>query len=913
MLATMAEGEFMTLIGSSSQFRRISMRTVRALLLTAVLALRASLSFAVDFSKPVAFDIPAQALSSALVQFADQAGVQFTAPGTSLNGLRSESVHGTYGPARALAMLLRRTGMGYRIVDPGTVAITRLGADVGAPASSTPSAHGGKEGKTGSSSRFRLAGVAQGPTQGAASLGAIGSRRSALQEVVVIATRRAENILVVPVAVSAFSGADLRTRHIETAADLANYVPSLSVSSGVDRDDYIFAIRGMGPTGGSGPGAVLGGGGTGVVTYFAEVPVSGAGPGLLYDLQSVQVAKGPQGTLFGKNTTGGVILFVPNAPKNDFQGYVDVGAGDYGLKSATGVLNIPVVSDRLLIRFAGQALKRDGFTVDRGPIFPRKDYDNRNYWAGRLSVIARLSDDLENYTIVSALHSDEHGDGYVLSAVNPSGAFASLLLPFLAEQEAAGVRSTALSEDEIDKRYNYGVINRTTWSVTRQLTVRNIFSYQVQKWRNGNDVDGSPYVLDDLVAPRDGSWHTQVGTYTEEPQIQGTALRGNLNYTAGAYYEDGRNIAIQPYEVDVALGNFVIMQPNQTNSERSRGVYGQTTYRLGAIAESLSKFSLTTGYRYTWDEYGYGITAYSPSTGDGCLTIPGVYPQSSCLFSTSGTSSGSSWTLGLEYHPIRRTLVYLRSGRGYVPGGFNPSLAFSPGGIDLPQFRFAPESVVDVELGTKSEFDAAGIPIEVDADVFNSDFRNIQRLVSETLPGGVESNFTANASAARINGFELQAMAALTSRLNATVSYSYDNGTYTQVNPAAAPSLVGIPFGYLPREKASGTLSYILPLSEAVGGMTLNASYAYQSRYFDAPAVQPLDYISSYGILNGSIEWREVLRSPFDVSGFITNATNKVYRVGQYSNYFTDGRITSFYGEPRMFGIDVRYRFGALR
>lgn len=907
-------------MGTSSQFRPVFMRALRTLILIGALALRAGLALAADFSQPVPFDIPPQPLSSALVQFADQAGVQFTAPSTSLEGLSSEGVRGKYPPAEALAKLLRRTGLGYRIVDQGTVAIT----DPGATASPAPGGSAGKEGKKGSSGRFRVAPAAQGAPRGAASLAAVGagpdrplppsdSGRPGLQEVVVTATRRAENILSVPVAVSAFSAAELSTRHIETAVDLASYVPSFSVSSGVDRDDYIFAIRGMGPTGGSGPGAVLGGGGTGVVTYFAEVPVSGAGPGLFYDLQNVQIAKGPQGTLFGKNTTGGVVLFVPNAPKNDFGGYVDVGVGNYAMKTATAVLNVPLVRDRLLVRFAAQALKRKGFTIDRGPFFPGKDYDNRDYWAARLSVIARPTDSLENYTILSALHSDENGDGYVLSAVDPSGTFASLLLPFFAQQQAAGIRSTALSDNEIDKRYDFGVINRTTWSATERVQVKNIFSYQVQKWRNGNDIDGSPYVLDDLVAPRDGAWHTQVGTYTEEPQVQGSALKGDLRYTAGAYYEDGHNIAVQPYEVDVGLGNFVIIQPDQTNSERSRGVYGQTTFRLGRLAQSLSRLSLTTGYRYTRDEYGYGISAYSPSIGSACLTSTGVYPQSSCVFNASGRSSGSSWTVGLEYHPIRRTLVYLRSGRGYVPGGFNPSLAFSPGGIDLPQFRFAPESVVDFELGVKSEFSIADMPMEVDADVFDSEFKNIQRLVSETLPGGVESNFTANASEARINGFELQTTAEPGGGFSVTAAYSYNSGKYTKVNPAAAPSLVGIPFGYLPKTKASATVGYTLPLSDPVGQVVLTAAYAYQSRYFDAPAVQPLDYISGYGLLNGRIDWKGVMGSTFDVSAFITNATNKVYRVGQYSSYSTNGWITSFYGEPRMFGIHVQYRFGALR
>ena len=92
--------------------------------------------------------------------------------------------------------------------------------------------------------------------------------------------------------------------------------------------------------------------------------------------------------------------------------------------------------------------------------------------------------------------------------------------------------------------------------------------------------------------------------------------------------------------------------------------------------------------------------------------------------------------------------------------------------------------------------------------------------------------------------------------------------------------------------------------------VTLGGSYAYQSRFFDAPAVQPLDYIASFGVVNARIDWKSVLRSAFGLSAFVTNATNKVYRVGQYSNYATDGRITSFYGEPRMFGVSVRYDFG---
>jgi iron complex outermembrane recepter protein len=848
----------------------------------------------------VIVNIDSQPLRGALRAFGEQTGIQvlFRSDNLSVDGVITPRVAGELSPEEALDRLLGKTGLKYEFVNRHTVRILRAGAAQGVKDADEP-IHPNAVPDPAPRTTGRSATSSQ-------------SDKSDLGEITVTARRREENLNTVPVAITALTGAELRSKGVETAADLQNFVPSLSVSSsGPTRDDYIFAIRGMGPTGGSGPGAVLGGGGTGVVAYFAEVPTTAAGPGLFYDLENVQVIEGPQGTLFGKNTTGGAILFVPRKPTNDFEGYVDASAGNYNMKSATVAVNVPLIDDELLVRFSAEGQKRDGFTVDRGPFYPGKDYDNRNFWAGRLSIVFRPIDAVENYTIVSVLDSDEHGDGFVLSAVNPAGPFAAQLLPILAQQQAAGVRSTSLSDDEVDHRYNYGIINTTRWSLSEAVQFKNIFSYQVEKWRNSEDIDGSPLILDDLVTPEGAAWHTQVGTYTEEPQLQGTSLGGNLKWTVGAYYEDGHNIAPQPYEVEVAEGNFIIRQADQTNSERSRGLYGQTTYDLGALSDALEKLKLTTGYRYTWDNYGYGIQSYSPSTGNGCLTSPGTYPASSCLFSSAGSSSGSSWTLGLDYQWTPDSVVYVRSGRGYVPGGFNPSFGFTPGGVLTPQYRFAPESVIDVEVGAKSRFTLWGAPAQVETDVFRSDYKDIQRLVSETLPGGIESNFTTNASAAVIEGFEFQGSVLPVRSLKLNASCSYNHGKYTEINPAAAPSLIGIPFAYLPASKASVGATYTLPFDAASGGVDVSAVYSYQSRFFDAPAVQPMDYISGYGLLNLRLEWNDILRSSVDAALFVTNAANKVYRVGQYSSYVSDGYITSFYGEPRMFGGELRYRFGA--
>jgi len=854
--------------------------------------------------QPVKFNLPSQSLAQSLRALASQTQSNILFDQALVRGLTARALDGELSLDQAMDRLLAGTGLTYRKTDEKTVVIAPARGNVVPPASRDTSI-------ATSPSRVAALNSSTDSVGRQSGLGEVESKdRDAprLEEIVITARRREENINSVPVAVTALTSSDLRAKNIQTAEDLQNYVPSLNVSSSVTRDDYTFSLRGMGPTGGSGPGAVLAGGGTGVVTYFADVPTSGAGPGLFYDLESVQVAAGPQGTLFGKNTTGGAVLFVPKKPVNDFEGSIEFGLGNYNMKTATAVVNVPLVDNTVLLRIAGQFLDRDGFTIDRGPFFAGKDYDNRDYWALRASLLLRPFDNLENTTIFSALHSEGNGDGFVLTAANPAGAFGSLLSPILAEQQASGIRSTSLSANEIDRRYNYGIINTTRWSVSEQWQFKNIFSYQVQKWRNSEDVDGTSLVLDDLVPVGQG-WHTQVGTYTEEPQIQGTALDDHLKITAGAYYEDGHNLAPQPYQVQVALGNFLINQIDQTNAERSRGLYAQTTYDLGGFYSSLDGLKLTTGYRYTWDNYSYGIASFSPSNANACLTSSGTYPASDCAFSASGQSGGSSWTLGLDYQ-LPAALVYVRSGRGYVPGGFNPSFGFTSGGVDTPQFRFAPESVIDVELGVKSEFDIAGAPTQVTADIFHSDYTDIQRYVSEVLPGGIASNFTANASEAEIEGFEFQGSVAPVSGLTLTATYSYNHGKYTKVDPAAAPSLVGVPFAYLPQNKASVGATYKLPLAKTMGEYSLGLFYSYQSRFFDAPSVQPFDYIEGYGLLNARIDWNHVFQTSLDASFFVTNATDKIYRVGQYNDLVANGYITSFYGEPRMWGVQLRYRFG---
>src|SRR5262249_15008235 len=160
-----------------------------------------------------------------------------------------------------------------------------------------------------------------------------------LEEVVVTARRREERLQDVPIAVAAFTPERLKDAQVTTARQLVGMVPSLNVNSGNQRDFQRFFIRGQ--------GAVVGGN-EGVVAYFAEAPLSqyiAGGPGLYFDLENLQVLTGPQGTLFGRNTTGGAMLFTPKKPSDHNEGFIQAGYGNYKNTEVAGVVNFAAIPD----------------------------------------------------------------------------------------------------------------------------------------------------------------------------------------------------------------------------------------------------------------------------------------------------------------------------------------------------------------------------------------------------------------------------------------------------------------------------------------------------------------------------------------------------------------------------------------
>ncbi|MDP9139245.1 MAG: TonB-dependent receptor plug domain-containing protein [Pseudomonadota bacterium] len=230
----------------------------------------------------------------------------------------------------------------------------------------------------------------------------------AVEEIVVTATRREENLQDVAISITVFNQDQISKANMTTSADIARYTPSLSANTRFGTDNASFTIRGF--TQDLRTTASVG-------TYFAEVVAprgqstqtsgDGAGPGTLFDLQNIQVLKGPQGTLFGRNTTGGAILIVPQKPTDEVEGYAEFTRTDLDGLRGQGVINYPA-SDDFRIRLGVDHNQRDGLLNNVSGIGP-KDLADLDYTAGRLSLVWDITDTLENYTIASLVRSDTNG------------------------------------------------------------------------------------------------------------------------------------------------------------------------------------------------------------------------------------------------------------------------------------------------------------------------------------------------------------------------------------------------------------------------------------------------------------------------------------------------------------------------
>ncbi|MDG2005152.1 MAG: TonB-dependent receptor [Novosphingobium sp.] len=335
--------------------------------------------------------------------------------------------------------------------------------------------------------------------------------------IIVTAQRYEQDAQDVPISMTVFSQEEITKRNVAIASDLATYTPSLSVNRRFGPEKSSFSLRGFTQDLSTAPT---------VGVYFAEVvgvraqggTTSGntVGAGAFTDLENVQVLKGPQGTLFGRNTTGGAVLLTPKKPTGDLEGYVEGTYGNFDQIRLKGALNVPL-SETFKVRVAGERNKRDGYMKNMSGIGPG-DYNDVNYTYARLSIVANLTPDLENYTIFH--YSDSNTNGYasrISGCANPTSPEnplntvagtpgysgtrhlrAAACGTQLARQSARGdslYQFETRNQNPFLKITQWQVINTTTWDVSDNITIKNTMSYGEFRERANFDLNASNFVV----------------------------------------------------------------------------------------------------------------------------------------------------------------------------------------------------------------------------------------------------------------------------------------------------------------------------------------------------------------------------------------------------------------------------------
>jgi iron complex outermembrane receptor protein len=719
------------------------------------------------------------------------------------------------------------------------------------------------------------------------------SAPTGLGDIVVTARRKSENLQSVPISITAFTGAALQEQNIVSISALNSKVPSLqtSMASG-DRNQVIFSLRGLTQTfGGSQPS---------VVTYFVDVPTVAAGPSLLFDIESLQVLKGPQGTLFGRNTTGGAILINPQRPGNTFGGYVDFSTGSYGLARAQGAVNIPLIDNKLLVRVAVDSNHRKGFTRD---LALGKRLDNVNYTNARLSVIARPFDGFENYFVFDETHNYTNGTGVVFTDFNPAFFPTRLaaVQAVLDAQRSRGVRivqhSTLQDFDRVKAR---AITDVATLDLSKNIKLKAIFGYRKYDQNFTSDTDGSSLSLVEELPSLDGSPSSGIfgspGAFksvTGELQLQGKSLSNKLSWTLGAYYEKTRPGS--PTQIDRVLffgaADFGL---RALRYDRSRAIYGQASYDLSSLVDGLT---FTGGVRYTKDDRKIVASTFiflpSP-TPPICFQIGA---NAACQRRQTTSFDAVTYNLDLEYKVAPRTLLYIATRKGYKSGGFNADVPDSGSTI------FQPETVKDGEIGIKTDGTIGGAKFRLNAAYYRSKFNSIQiqQIFVDTI-SGLGYTTTGNGGKATIQGVELEGTLIPVPGLKFSGFYAYIDAKYN------TPSLRNTDFSSVPKHKFGITGQYDFNLGNT-GIVTPAVSYSYQtvSHYSNVPDARDLQ--PAYGLLEARLDWKGVAGSRLDLSVFGTNLTNKIYKAYGFNLYNKFGFNSAVFGEPRMYGVRGHYTF----
>ena len=774
----------------------------------------------------------------------------------------------------------------------------------------------------------------------------------ALEEIVVTAQKRTESLQDTPIAITAFTADGLADKGINDISKIASFTPNLvfdttSPIGGVSSGAAVF-IRGIGNTDFSlttDPG---------VGTYVDGVYVARSVGGVLdvLDVERIEVLRGPQGTLFGRNTIGGAINIISRLPADEFQASVEATVGNAGRANVRASIDLPI-SDQLKSSFSISSKNRDGF-VDRPLVGDELGDEQRLSFRGAFNYIPNDKWDFQasfDYTDIDESSSPSVGVGFTTAFPDgtPGGAgvigsaflldnsltlpTGQVIRPISPADDFFGIVGAGLGVfnqfvvDDIDADVSFGNgvqfsevevfgTNLTANYHGNNFDLKYTGSFRNTQSQFANDADNSPFQITEIIND-----NYDVDQSTHEFQISGTALDNRFKYSAGVYFfeEDGTDDVNVPVTIPTPGSGpgaggvaFEAAIRNEAEVENtSEAAYFQATYDINDV------WSLTGGVRYTEDDKSFDFTQFiganlnqDPLTflvgapGFDAQVVPGG-PLVSGLIPLLGDGTDSvnetfdetQFKLGVDATLSDGTLLYYSFSQGFKSGGFVLRYVAS-----VPEaLSFAPETLDSHEVGIK--WQSSDNRFRVNAALFTSEYDDVQVTFFDPLGGPL----TANAGSADINGFELEATAILSDNFKVDLGYGYIDAEYTSIveQPNLSVSIdLDSKLVNTPENTFSLGVEYVANVSQK--DLTFRVDYSFTDDVFNDSQNSEFLFQESTDLWNASAKLD--INDQSQLVLWAQNIGDERFIVSGNSN-FGLGFHSVVPNRPREYGVTYRYNF----
>lgn len=744
-------------------------------------------------------------------------------------------------------------------------------------------------------------------------------KQPSLGVIVVTARKRAENLQDTPISITAFSGEALDDRQVNSVADLGRFTPNVTLEQGASvsgsSSSVTTFIRGIGQTDFNltiDPGVGI---------YVDGVYVSRSVGALLdtLDLDQVQVLRGPQGTLFGKNTIGGAIVLTSVRPDDNFDFTAEGTTGSYNRADLRGTVNVPI-SDSLKMRGGASLQTRDGY-VRRLSDGGRQG--NKNSLSGRFQLLFEPTSDFSMLLAVDGTRTREQTIATTLVAVDENAQF-----PFfnnkIVNADVCGPPGTPTPDlpqcytdqwitgdpyTNFSSGPNFSDLNLWGASLTAEyslgdVTLKSITAYRELESAFYLDVDQSPIVIDET------SNDYSQEQFSQEFQILGEAFDGRLNYILGLFY-------LKETGVDVNELNFVIADfiSGGAVDNDSYAAFAQIGFEL------TDRLNVTLGGRYTHEKKRFlpdQFIARDNLGGDllllsrcfvrpqpilppipTCDADPTLNPDGNRILPfVERTTEANEFTpaITLDYDLGDGVFGYASYTKGFKSGGFTQRV-FPP----LPEVpAFGPEFVESYEIGLKAElFDRR---LRLNSAFFYADYTDLQIIVADGI-----APTTRNAGSARIQGGEIEFQLAATDRLSFQGGVGYTDAKYKEVSPSAAPVTLNSELPNAPEWTAT-VLGDWAAIRADWGQVRLLADWSFTSGHHKEAINSPGTFQPAYSIFNGSVN-ASLLDDRLDVGLGVSNIFDKRYILTGYDNIGAQGHIEVTPARPREWFLTAKFSY----